>query len=212
LIHSQLFHMSNQVQQHASQDFQSCSRVFLSKPAAECEPEFLAAVRCSEDLHRPWVFPPCIHEEYEAYLERIRSGSTIGFLLRLRFDKRLAGVVNVSEPVLRAFQSAYLGFYAFAGLERQGLMTEGLALVLDAAFNELSLHRLEANIQPDNLASRALVLQIGFRKEGFSPRYLMIDGVWRDHDRWAILSDEWPAHRQRLFASRRDHGRQSPDV
>jgi [ribosomal protein S5]-alanine N-acetyltransferase len=181
-------------------------RAFLSQPTADGESEFLAAVQRSEDLHRPWVFPPRTQEEYAAYLERIRSGNTIGFFVRRKSDNQLAGVVNVSEPVMRGFQSGYLGFYAFAGMERQGLMTEGLALVLDTAFNQIVFHRLEANVQPANLASGALVSRLGFRKEGFSPRYLMIDGAWRDHDRWAILSDEWPSHRQRLFASQRDHG------
>jgi ribosomal-protein-alanine N-acetyltransferase len=176
-------------------------RVFLSQPTVDGESEFLAAVDRSESLHRPWVFPPRTHDEYEAYLERIRTGNTSGFLVQRTSDAQLAGLINISEPVMRAFHSAYLGFYAFAGMERQGLMTEGLALVLDQAFNQLGFHRLEANIQPANLASSALISRLGFRKEGFSPRYLMIDGVWRDHDRWAILSDEWPAHRQRLFAS-----------
>lgn len=185
------------------------SRVFLSQSAAESESEFLAAVLRSEQLHRPWVFPPHTHEEYESYLGRIRSGRTIAFLVRRSSDKSLASVVNVSEPVMGAFQSAYLGFYAFAGHERQGLMTEGLALVIDRAFGELGFHRLEANIQPANVASAALVSCLGFRKEGFSPRYLMIDGAWRDHDRWAILCDEWPPHRERLFASRQADAGQS---
>ena len=179
----------------------SWPRIVLSDPREDCEEEFLAAVHRSERLHRPWAFPPCTHEQYESYLERIRSGRTIGFLVRCKSNHRLAGVINVSEPVRGVFQSAYLGFYVFAGFERQGYMTEGLALVLDRAFGALGFHRLEANIQPRNLASSALVSPLGFRKEGFSPRYLLIDGVWRDHDRWAILSDEWPAHRQRLFAS-----------
>jgi [ribosomal protein S5]-alanine N-acetyltransferase len=176
-------------------------RVFLSKPGAHCEAEVLEGTRQSERLHRPWVFPPRNHEEYEFYLERVRSGRTIGFLVRRKSDECLTGMVNVSEPVMGIFQSAYLGFYAFAGFEAKGYMTEGLSLVLDHAFEQLGLHRLEANIQPPNLASSALVRRLGFRKEGFSPRYLMIDGAWRDHDRWAILSDEWPDQRQRLFAS-----------
>jgi ribosomal-protein-alanine N-acetyltransferase len=176
-------------------------RILLSEPTPDCEQEFLTAVRCSQGLHRPWVFPPRTREEYESYLERIRTSNTIGFFVRRQSDQQLAGVINVSEPVMKMFQSAYLGFYAFVGMERQGLMTEGLALVLDAAFGNLGFHRLEANIQPANLASSALVSRLGFRKEGFSPLYLMIDGAWRDHDRWAILSDEWPSHRQRLFAS-----------
>ena len=184
-------------------------RVFLSEPGANCESEILEATRRSESLHRPWVFPPRTHEEYEAYIERLRAGRTIGSLVRRESDGRLAGVINVSEPVMGVLQSAYLGFYAFAGLERQGNMTEGLSLVLDRAFGELGFHRLEANIQPANIASSALIRRLGFRKEGFSPRYLMVDGAWRDHDRWAILSDEWPAHRQRLFASRRGDRRES---
>jgi ribosomal-protein-alanine N-acetyltransferase len=54
----------------------------------------------------------------------------------------------------------------------------------------MSLHRVEANIQPNNAASIALVKRCGFRLEGFSPRYLKIAGEWRDHERWALLADE----------------------
>ena len=177
-------------------------RVHLSPLTPECEPEFLESVRRSQGLHRPWTFPPCNHEEFAAYLERVRTGRAIPHLIRRSSDNGLAGVINVSEPVMGLFCSAYLGFYSFAGFERRGYMREGLTLVLDRAFGELGLHRLEANVQPGNVASAALVSRIGFRKEGFSPRYLFIDGAWRDHDRWAILSDEWPSQRERLFASR----------
>jgi [ribosomal protein S5]-alanine N-acetyltransferase len=187
-------------------------RVHLDSPKPDCELEFLDAVRRSETLHRPWVFCPRDHEQYSEYLDRIRSGRTIPFLIRVSSDGQLAGVVNVSEPVMGVFRSAYLGFYAFSGFERRGYMTEGLALVLDRAFNELDFHRLEANVQPGNLASGTLVSRLGFRKEGFSPRYLFIDGDWRDHDRWAMLSDEWPQKRERLFASWRDDRRQSRDA
>ena len=162
----------------------------------------------SLNLHRPWVFPPHTHEEYAKYLERVRNGRVIPFFVR-RSDERLIGAINISEPVMGVFRSAYLGFYAFAGSERQGYMTEGLGLVLDRAFGELGFHRLEANVQPANVASAALLSRLGFRKEGFSPRYLHVDGDWRDHDRWAILSDEWPEQRRRLFASGSAHGRQS---
>jgi [ribosomal protein S5]-alanine N-acetyltransferase len=47
---------------------------------------------------------------------------------------------------------------------------------------------LEANVQPANIASIALVQSCGLRKEGFSPRYLKIAGKWRDHERWAIVA------------------------
>ena len=67
-------------------------------------------------------------------------------------------------------------------------MAEGLGLVLRRAFRRLGLHRVEANIQPGNRASRALVRRLGFRREGFSPRYLKIGGRWRDHERWALVA------------------------
>ena len=105
------------------------------------------------------------------------------------------GVVNVSEIVRAALQGAYLGYYAFQPHAGEGYMTEGLALVLRHAFRRLGLHRLEANIQPRNLASRRLVRRLGFRKEGFSRRYLKVGGRWRDHERWAIVREAWESGR-----------------
>jgi ribosomal-protein-alanine N-acetyltransferase len=70
-----------------------------------------------------------------------------------------------------------------------GLMTEALRAAAGFAFSELGLHRLEENIQPENHASLALARRVGFQREGFSPRYLHIDGDWRDHERWALLAD-----------------------
>ena len=70
-------------------------------------------------------------------------------------------------------------------------MTEGLGLVLRRTFTELRLHRLEANIQPGNRASTALVRRCGFVREGLSERYLKINGQWRDHERWAISIERW---------------------
>ena len=95
----------------------------------------------------------------------------------------------VSEIVRGGFQNAYLGYYGFAGQTGQGLMTAGLRAVARHAFEELGLHRLEANIQPGNTASRALARRCGFQQEGYSPRYLRIGGEWRDHERWALRAD-----------------------
>ena len=103
----------------------------------------------------------------------------------------LTGVINLNEIVRGLFQSAYLGYYAFTPFAGEGYMTEGLTLVLDQAFGPLGLNRLEANIQPRNKSSSRLVSRLGFRLEGFSPRYLKIGGRWRDHERWAVLADEW---------------------
>jgi ribosomal-protein-alanine N-acetyltransferase len=109
------------------------------------------------------------------------------FAIRRRNDRALVGYADITNVVRGLFQSAYLSYYAFRGYERQGLMTEGLQLVIRYAFVQLRLHRLEANIQPRNAASIALVKACGFSKEGYSPRYLKIHGRWRDHERWALL-------------------------
>ena len=87
-----------------------------------------------------------------------------------------------------------LGYAIGAPYAGEGYMTEGIELVLRHAFGAMGLHRLEANIQPGNEPSIALAKRAGFRLEGFSPRYLKIDGRWRDHERWAILAEE---HAQR---------------
>jgi ribosomal-protein-alanine N-acetyltransferase len=68
-------------------------------------------------------------------------------------------------------------------------MSEALKLVVSYAFGELGLHRLEANVQPENAASIRLVQRSGFRNEGYSPHYLFIDGDWRGHERWAITRE-----------------------
>ena len=102
---------------------------------------------------------------------------------------------TISQIVRGAFQSAYLGYYAHERHARQGLMREAMEQVLDHAFGPLALHRLEANIQPGNAPSIALARGAGFRLEGFSPRYLLIGGQWRDHERYAITVDERAAQK-----------------
>jgi len=109
----------------------------------------------------------------------------------LKVSRELVGVINVSEIVHGAFRSAYLGYHAFVPHAGRGYMTEGLGLALRWAFGELRLHRVEANIQPGNRASRRLVRRLGFQREGFSRRYLKVAGRWRDHERWALLAEDW---------------------
>jgi ribosomal-protein-alanine N-acetyltransferase len=70
-------------------------------------------------------------------------------------------------------------------------MSEGLSKVIEHAFRRLKLHRLEANIQPGNARSKRFAKRLGFRREGFSPRYLKINGRWRDHERWALVAEDW---------------------
>jgi [ribosomal protein S5]-alanine N-acetyltransferase len=164
-------------------------RVVLRTPARSDEEEFIARMRASRRLHRPWLYPPLTRESYRAYLERIAGDRHEGFLACRPEDSAMVGWFNVSEIVRGPFQSAYLGYGAVAPFARQGYMGEALRLLVRHAFSTMKLHRLEANIQPGNRASIALVRRCGFEREGYSPRYLKIGGRWRDHERWAIRAD-----------------------
>lgn len=162
--------------------------VRLAPIAASDEADFLAAVARSGKLHRPWVSPPATSLGFKALVKRMQEPANLGFVARRTITDELVGHIGVTNIVRGVFQSACLGYYAFAGHEGQGLMGAALRLTVRMAFTQFKLHRLEANIQPDNVASIALVRSCGFQKEGYSPRYLKIRGRWRDHERWAILA------------------------
>jgi ribosomal-protein-alanine N-acetyltransferase len=166
-------------------------QVTVTAPTAADGDEFIAAARASRSLHHPWLAPPDTAAGYRAYLERAAQDDQAGFLIRHRACGGLVGAANVNSIVRGGFQSGYLGYGAFASHAGRGLMTEGLRAVLGVVFGELGLHRVEANIQPGNAASLALAGRLGFEKEGFSRRYLHIDGEWRDHERWALLAEDW---------------------
>jgi ribosomal-protein-alanine N-acetyltransferase len=151
-------------------------------------PVLAAANAAAAGFHAPWVRPFTDMAGFEAWFAQVEPGRRIPLLLEL--DGQPAGVFNLSEIVRGGFQNAYLGYYASPHAAGRGVMAEGLRLLLAHAFGPAGLHRVEANIQPGNTRSIALVRRAGFRLEGFTPRYLFIDGAWRDHERWARLADE----------------------
>jgi ribosomal-protein-alanine N-acetyltransferase len=174
-------------------------RVHLRPPRRSDQQAFIGAARASRRLHSGWVQAPETPAAYIAYVERYaprgRSQRHAGFLVVRNEDGALAGVINFSEIVRGVFHSAYVGYYAFADLAGDGYMTEGFALALDFAFRRLALHRVEANVQPANRRSIALVSRLGFEREGYSRRYVKISGRWRDHVRFAMLAEDWRARR-----------------
>ncbi len=166
------------------------SIVSLREPNREDKIAFLEMTQRSTHFHTPWVEPPRTEQEFNAYLERHQLSNQKSFLVLIE-QKTIVGVFNLNEIVRGCFQSAYLGFYSAAEFAGKGWMSKGLKLILQHAFTEMGLHRLEANIQPPNTPSLHLVKKNGFSQEGFSPRYLKIDKVWRDHERWAITIEDW---------------------
>lgn len=176
-------------------------RVRLDPPTARDRDEVLALNLASRAFHRGWATPPTTAEHYARLLARARDPGFAPFLVRRREDGAIVGAIEISQIVLGAFRSAYLGYQVGAPYARQGYMGEALTLALTRAFGKLGLHRLEANIQPDNVASIALVRGLGFTREGYSPRYLRIAGRWRDHERWALLREDWREQRRASRAS-----------
>ncbi|MFF7212831.1 GNAT family N-acetyltransferase [Streptomyces sp. NPDC008238] len=164
------------------------SRVELSPLTLADQDEFCSLVRASVELHSPWMRLPRTAEEFRTWMDRFSDGTNLGYLIRVVETGAAAGTVNINSVIRGRYQGASLGYAAFAPSAGQGYMTEGIAVTLRHAFDDLRLHRLEASIQPANKASLALVQRLGFRYEGLSPAYLYIDGAWRDHERWSITA------------------------
>jgi [ribosomal protein S5]-alanine N-acetyltransferase len=164
------------------------SRVVLRPLTSGDEEEFVDLVRASASLHGPWMSLPSTPEAFRVYVKRYERPGEESLLVCLRSTGAVAGLVNINSIIRGRFQSGSLSYAAFAPSAGQGYLTEGLGLAVRYAFEELRLHRLEANIQPGNRASLGLVQRLGFRCEGYSPDMLFIDGAWRDHERWAITA------------------------
>jgi RimJ/RimL family protein N-acetyltransferase len=113
----------------------------------------------------------------------------------------ILGQVSLSLVQPGPSRTAYAGYWVAAACARRGVGSRAVALALDHAFGAMHLHRVEANVQPDNLASIKLVETLGFRDEGLCRKYLEINGEWRDHVRYSMLAEEWPAKRA-TFAER----------
>ncbi len=172
-------------------DGQPDGRVYLRTPVHTDRAEFISLMRASRAFHRPWATAPTDDDAFDAYLLDSRRPDFEAMLVCRRTDRAILGFFNLSHITRGSLQSAYLGYAVGSKFGNQGYMREGLELVLREAFVTLRLHRIEANIQPGNQASIALARGAGFAREGFSPRYLKIGGRWRDHERWAILAEDW---------------------
>ena len=165
--------------------------VYLRSPVKGDAGEFVALNHRSTRLHRGLTSPPRSEEQFLAFLTRVRAANSVCFFVCRNEDDAIVGAIMLHQIFLGPFRSAYLGYFVGAPFANRGYMTEALQLMLHYAFKKIKLHRLEANIQPGNTASIALVRRAGFKQEGYSPRYLKICGRWRDHERWAITVEDW---------------------
>lgn len=171
-------------------------RVHIRRIEARDKREILALNQTSIGLHSPWITTPLTSHSFRSYYRRTQRDDHEGVLCCLEETGQIVGVFNLNGIIRGSFQSSTIGYYASVNHTGHGYMTEGLNLVLSYAFKNLGLHRVEANIQPNNDPSRKLVQRCGFVLEGFSPRFLFIDGRWRDHERWVAMDDREALHRQ----------------
>ena len=171
------------------------SRVTIEAPTLSDRADFLEAVRRSKKLHATWVSPPATAADYARLVARAKLPTRRTFLVRVSETGDIAGVVTLGDIIFGLFQGAFIGYYAFEPSAGNGYMSEGVALVLDFAFEKLGLNRVEVNVQPKNVRSLRLARRLGFRREGYSPKYVKIAGRFRDHVRTAMLAEEWKKKR-----------------
>lgn len=166
-------------------------KVFLRFPNSGDFAEFTALNKASRKFHRNLVNPPTDEKGFADFLKRNELETDCCFLICRNEDGAIVGGTALSQIFRKAFQNAYLGYYLAEKYTGKGYMTEAVELVLRFAFKELKLHRVEANVQPENTASIAVLQRCGFTREGYSEKYLKIGGRWRDHERFAIIVENW---------------------
>ncbi|MGW6055467.1 GNAT family N-acetyltransferase [Streptomyces sp. NPDC055189] len=165
-------------------------RVAIRRIARHDYAEITTLAAASAETHRRWLGThEHTPEAFERRLQRFEQPTHDGFVICLHSTGEIVGGVNINNIVRGALQSGTLGYTAYASTTGRGYMTEGLGLVVRLAFDQLELHRLEANIQPANTSSLNLVKRLGFRQEGYSTAFQLINGEWRDHERWAITAE-----------------------
>jgi ribosomal-protein-alanine N-acetyltransferase len=114
----------------------------------------------------------------------------LGLPFAITLDGEFAGQVMVGNVVRDPLWSAYVGYWVGSHAVLGGVTTAAVALVLDHCFGPVGLHRIEATVRPENIASRRVLEKLGFREEGLFRRYLNVDGAWRDHLCYALTIEE----------------------
>jgi ribosomal-protein-alanine N-acetyltransferase len=167
------------------------AKVYLRHPQESDFAELSGLYSASRNHLRGFASTEFGAAQFERLMADAALESNEYFLICTAGGNDIAGTINLSQIFRKSFQNAYLGYMLGAGFTGFGYMTESVGLILRFAFAELKLHRLEANVQPSNGPSIRVLERNGFTREGFSRRYLKIGGRWRDHERWAIIAEDW---------------------
>ena len=151
------------------------------------------------DWLRPWEAtsplpyadrPPSFGSMVHRMRTEARAGRTIPFAVT--YERAFAGQLTVSGIMWGSLRTAFLGYWVDRAVAGRGVMPTAVALAVDHCIKTAGLHRVEINIRPENAASLRVVEKLGFRDEGLRPRYLHIDGDWRDHRSFALCAEDLP--------------------
>jgi ribosomal-protein-alanine N-acetyltransferase len=175
------------------------------RPTALADLDELVALRRANRGHtEPWE-PRREESFYTAAGQRVEleldvqawsAGAAYPFaVLDRSAGDRLIGRVALANVVRGAWQNANLGYWIDAASGGRGHATTAVLLVLRFAFEQARLHRVQPAVIPRNVASTRVVQKAGFRLEGRAARYLQINGVWEDHDIYALTAEDWRAMR-----------------
>ena len=167
------------------------NRLYLRHPVPKDADAFIQEMSASTELHHPWVDPPLEKSHFEFYCKVAQSEETDGYLIIEKKSDAIVGVINLNQIVYGVLCNASVGYYVGSRFANKGYMKEALLSVIDYAFREKGLHRIEANIQPGNRYSKRLVKRLRFRYEGLSPKYIYIKGQWCDHERYALTIEDY---------------------
>jgi ribosomal-protein-alanine N-acetyltransferase len=138
--------------------------------------------------------PPALRPTYRQMVRFLRGEAHAGRMLPfvVTYEGRLVGQLTVGGITWGSMCSANIGYWIDQAYAGRGIIPTVVALAVDHCFDAMGLHRIEVCIRPENGPSRRVVEKLGFREEGLRPRYLHIDGGWRDHLVYALTVDEVP--------------------
>ncbi len=154
------------------------------------EPAFVALAVENLEFHRRWIKLPTEPDEFKRYFSKFDGENALFFVICDAYSDSIVGFVSLTGIEREPYHRGRLGYGVFERYARMGYVSAGFKQVIDFAFESLKLHRLEADIQPENSPSRRLVEKMGFTCEGVSRGFIRINGEWIDHERWALTPDD----------------------
>lgn len=161
---------------------------------------------------KPWdaTVPPGVESRpstYGALIRRLSRSAREGtvFPFAVEVERRFAGQLTVNNIVRGSAQFASMGYWLDQRVAGRGVMPLAVAMAIDHCFFTAGLHRVEICVRPENTNSLRVVEKLGLREVGLAPRFLHIDGDWRDHRIYAVTVEECPTGMVQRLNSHQSH-------